>query len=105
MEHVLAPLVLSGGSLGLALVAPNISVVFGLLGGTSSSVLGFVLPGLLGYYTAEEFYQDMNMNANATAAAIQRTKIWSMQLVIGGIVVGVLTTGVTVYSTFADPSS
>ena len=31
-----------------AMVAPNISVVFGLLGGTTSSVIGFILPGMVG---------------------------------------------------------
>lgn len=95
VEHVVATLFLTSLSLGLALVAPNISVVFGLLGGTSSSVLGFVIPGLLGYHTANEFYAG-SVEAAKTARTI------SLTLVVSGVVVGIVTTAVTVYSTFAS---
>lgn len=105
MEHIVATFFLTGLSLGLALVAPNISVVFGLLGGTSSSVLGFVIPGLLGYKTAEDFYWcTATSHDDVNESAIVRTKALSSLLVAAGILVGVITTGVTVYSTFAVPT-
>jgi amino acid permease len=80
-QHSLLTLLLAGLALGLALVVPNISVVFGLLGGTTSSLLGFVVPGLLG----------LEMDKNRVSAWV---------LVIFGSIIGVLTTGATVYSMF-----
>ena len=82
-EHIFVTLLVSGGSLVLALLIPNISVVFGLLGGTTSSLLGFVIPGLLGIQMDK--------------------KDWtSWILVVAGSIIGILTTGVTVYSTLQD---
>jgi amino acid permease len=80
-QHVGVTLLLAGLALGLALIVPNISVVFGLLGGTTSSLLGFVVPGLLGLQ-------------------IDRTRISAWILVIFGSIIGVLTTGATVHSMF-----
>eukprot|EP00980_Cylindrotheca_fusiformis_P008007 scaffold1706_cov116-Cylindrotheca_fusiformis.AAC.10 len=78
-RHVAVTLILAGSALGLALVIPNISVVFGLLGGTTSSLLGFVVPGLMG----------LKMN---------KADIRAWILVVAGSLIGLLTTGVTVYS-------
>ena len=104
VEHILATLFLTGLSLALAIVAPNISVVFGLVGGTSSSVLGFIVPGLLGYKTAGDYYQTYasvsDLNDANVKAAVQRTRFFSIMLVVAGILVGVVCTTVTVYSTF-----
>ena len=80
-QHVLVTLLLAGFALGLALVIPDISVVFGLLGGTTSALLGFVIPGLMGL-------------------KMDQADVTSWILVIAGSVIGVLTTVVTVYSTF-----
>ncbi|CAB9500228.1 Solute carrier family 38 member [Seminavis robusta] len=102
LGHVAVTLFLTGASLGLAIVAPNISVVFGLLGGTCTSVMGFILPGLLGYMTANDFYQvDQNDNNNeANRGAAARTRVLSLLLVVAGVLIGIITTAVTVYSTF-----
>jgi amino acid permease len=81
-SHFFITLAICGVTLLLALVAPNISVVFGLLGGTTSSILGFILPGLVG----------MKVDSHPGRARM---------LVVAGVVVGILTTAVTVYSTFA----
>ena len=80
-QHASITLVLAGLALGMALVIPNIGVVFGLLGGTTSSLLGFIVPGLLG----------LKMN---------KTSINAWILVIAGTIIGVLTTSVTIYTTF-----
>lgn len=82
-SHIFGTMLVAGPALGLALVLPNISVVFGLLGGTTSSLLGFVVPGLLG----------LEMDGRDKTAWI---------LVVAGTIVGVLTTGVTVYATILD---
>lgn len=83
-QHQFVTLLVAGSALGLALVVPNIGVVFGLLGGTTSSLLGFVVPGMLG----------LAMDGpNKTSAWI---------LVVAGTLVGVVTTGVTVYSTVRE---
>eukprot|EP00538_Stauroneis_constricta_P011295 CAMPEP_0119570972 /NCGR_PEP_ID=MMETSP1352-20130426/43886_1 /TAXON_ID=265584 /ORGANISM="Stauroneis constricta, Strain CCMP1120" /LENGTH=624 /DNA_ID=CAMNT_0007620649 /DNA_START=41 /DNA_END=1915 /DNA_ORIENTATION=+ len=91
-EHLGITLALSGLTLLLALVLPNISVVFGLLGGTTSSLLGFVIPGMLGIATS---------NARGNSSSRSDT-IASWVLVVAGTIVGVLTTGVTVYGTIQD---
>jgi amino acid permease len=80
-QHASVTLLLAGLALGMALVIPNISVVFGLLGGTTSSLLGFIVPGLLG----------LKMNKKSVSAWI---------LVITGTLIGLLTTSVTIYTTF-----
>jgi amino acid permease len=80
-QHLAVTLLLAGTALGFALVIPNISVVFGLLGGTTSSLLGFIVPGLLGLQ-------------------LDRTRISCWVLVICGSIIAVLTTTVTVYSMF-----
>ena len=79
-QHMLVTVLVSGGALGLALLLPNISVVFGVLGGTTSSMLGFVVPGLLG----------LQLNQHDWTS-------WT--LVVAGSLVGIVTTGVTIYST------
>jgi amino acid permease len=80
-QHASTTLLLAGLALGLALVVPNISVVFGLLGGTTSSLLGFVVPGMLG----------LQMDKKCISAWV---------LVVAGSIIGLLTTAVTIYSTF-----
>eukprot|EP00934_Nitzschia_sp_Nitz4_P002047 Nitzschia sp. Nitz4//scaffold7_size249615//223583//225280//NITZ4_001212-RA/size249615-processed-gene-0.162-mRNA-1//1//CDS//3329558547//2047//frame0 len=82
-QHVVVSLLVAGSALGLALVVPNISVVFGLLGGTTSALLGFVVPGLLGL-------------------EVDRSDKKAWTLVVAGTMIGVLTTGVTIYSTIAE---
>ena len=83
-RHVGLTLAITSLALALAMVAPNISVVFGLLGGTTSSVIGFILPGMVGM------------------KVLHRNQQWKAQMMVGGgVVVGILTTAVTVYSTFA----
>ncbi|KAL3900246.1 MAG: hypothetical protein SGARI_006283, partial [Bacillariaceae sp.] len=72
-QHASITLLLAGLALGMALVIPNISVVFGLLGGTTSSLLGFIIPGLLG----------LKVNKKCVNAWI---------LVVAGSIIGVLTT-------------
>jgi amino acid permease len=85
-QHRLVTLLVAGSALGLALVVPNISVVFGLLGGTTSSLLGFVVPGLLG----------LSMEDGSCSKA----SAWV--LVVAGTVIGIVTTAVTLYSTVCD---
>lgn len=80
-QHRLVTLLVAASALGLALVVPNISVVFGLLGGTTSSLLGFVVPGMLG----------LTMDGS--------NKLSAWVLVVAGSFIGVVTTGVTLYST------
>lgn len=77
--HVIVTLLLTTTTLLLALVLPNISVVFGLLGGTTSSWLGFVIPGWLGTRTGHVYI--------------------GYSLMAFGIVVGVVTTAATVHDT------
>lgn len=96
--HILTTLFLTGTALALALILPNISVVFGLLGGTASSLLGFCVPGLLGMRLAKDLREETGELQLGTLAA-------SWLLLIGGVAVGVLTTGVTIYNTLIHHAS
>ena len=90
--HTISTLILTSATLILALILPNISVVFGLLGGTASSWLGFCVPGLLG----------IQLSKNECASGQPPRYgllLTSWALLVGGIVVGVLTTAVTIYNT------
>jgi len=78
---------ISGFSLIVALLVPDISILFGLMGGTSSSVCAFIIPGLLHLKLGKERI------------------IGAWILVIGGILVGVLTTVATIYSLINDDQS
>lgn len=83
-QHMFWSIFISALSLGLALLIPDISVVFSLLGGTTSSLLGFCVPGALGIH--------MHQSRGSTAV--------SWVLLVGGGILGVLTTGVAIYTTF-----
>ncbi|GKY95841.1 hypothetical protein MPSEU_000544700 [Mayamaea pseudoterrestris] len=82
-QHICVTLLLTGLALGCAILIPDISVVFGLLGGTTTSVLGYMIPGTLALR--------LNDQKLVCVASI---------LLVGGILISILTTSVTVYSTF-----
>lgn len=90
-QHVATTLFLTGMALGLALVLPNISVVFGLLGGTASSIIGFCVPGLLGIQLCKDLKAE-------TQEQSMGTLLVSWMLLAGGVVVGIATTGITAYN-------
>jgi amino acid permease len=94
--HIVTTLLLTGMVLVLALIIPNISVVFGLLGGTASSWLGFCVPGLLGLQLSKDHHE-------MTGEKLLGTIVTSWMLLVGGIMVGLLTTGVTLYNTLIYP--
>lgn len=100
--HVLTTLFLTGLVLGLALILPNISVVFGLLGGTASSVLGFCVPGLIGLRMVED--TERRQQQQSSEDRPWKLKLVSWLLLSGGVAVGCLTTGVTVYSVLLRPN-
>jgi amino acid permease len=83
VAHMALTLVVAGGALLVAIVVPDISVVFGLLGGTTTSWLGFCLPGWLGIRLLSK-----------------RWRVVSYLLLVGGVVIGVVTTAVTVATMF-----
>jgi len=86
-HHVILTLLLCGMSLGLGLLVPDLATVFGLLGGTTSSALGFCIPGALG----------IQLCRRPDHAHDIWTLLLSWFLLLGGAVVGVVTTAVTVY--------
>ena len=86
-EHFLLTLLLSGSALIVALLIPGISIIFGLMGGTAASIISFILPGL--------FLMDKREETNTS------TPIISYFLVIGGTLVGVLSTWITLYGLFS----
>jgi amino acid permease len=90
--HIVSTLFLTTVTLVFALILPNISVVFGLLGGTASSWLGFCVPGLLGIQLSK------NKRSNGEQP-VSGMLVTSWALLIGGIIVGVFTTCVTIYNT------
>lgn len=94
-RHYLVSLAISGSALALAVLIPNITVVFSFLGGVCASFLMFVLPaGFVRRLRADgeaEGTDDLRLSA-ADRVAIE-VMFW------GGCVAGVLSTGVTIYQT------
>lgn len=88
--HYVLTLLLAGSALFLACILPNISIVFGFVGGTAASVLGFIIPGALGLDLARS--QDQELQQSFQNIWLRKT---SWFLMVGGIVVGVVTTGAT----------
>ena len=95
--HVALTLFISGGALLVALVVPDISVVFGLMGGTASSTICFIFPGLF-VIRMEEREDGIREQLQLPSASFRR-RIQAWTLVLGGGLVGILSTGVTLYST------
>ncbi len=94
--HFVLTASIAGSALGIALILPNISVVFGLLGGSTTSILGFVIPGFLGLAALDKKNDDSEGGELSSSLSIQRWHCWI--LVVGGAIIGVVTTGVTIYS-------
>ena len=90
-RHIVLTLALAGSALGIALIAPDISVVFQIVGGTASSMLGFVVPGLMGLRLGRDYVQvDSNPQGSAIVCG-------SWLLIYAGSLIGLLTTAVTIY--------
>jgi Transmembrane amino acid transporter protein len=122
IHHCIVTVIITSITLGFALIVPNISIVFGLLGGTTSSNLGFIIPGLFGLQLCNDLYPSSSSSSSVTTTgtASQQTqqqvrfkvpitgicsskwklKCISWLLLIGGIGIGVLSTAVTFYETF-----
>jgi len=54
LEHFLITITVNVICLFMALITPNISIVFGLVGGSTSSLLGFIIPGLMAVKVVKE---------------------------------------------------
>ena len=86
-KHFFLTFLISGSALFCALIVPNLSLVFSLMGGTASAIIGFILPGL--------FALRLRIDKNKKSSLGYWLLAWT--LVIGGIVVGILSTTVTIY--------
>jgi Transmembrane amino acid transporter protein len=89
-QHVVITLFLNGTSLAVALMIPNISVLFGILGATASNIFGFCVPGGLGIQLARDLQHE-------TGQRPWNTFIISWLLLVGRAVVGAITTVATIY--------
>lgn len=89
-KHFFLTFLISGSALFCALIVPNLSVVFSLMGGTASAMIGFILPGL--------FAIRLGLDRSKKYPRVYRFLAWA--LVIGGAVAGVLSTSLTIYGMF-----
>lgn len=78
--HVALSLAIAGFGLVFAIIIPDITTVFGILGGTTTTLLGFILPGLFGIHLGS------------------RRIGWFM--VVCGSVIGIVTTSITLIMAF-----
>mmetsp|Transcript_4169 Transcript_4169/g.7415 ORF Transcript_4169/g.7415 Transcript_4169/m.7415 type:complete len:599 (-) Transcript_4169:122-1918(-) len=99
IEHFLLTLLLSGSALIVALLIPGISVIFGLMGGTAASIISFILPGMF----LMEAYAGVTGEENNRSS--KRMKLLGLSLVVGGSLIGVLSTGITIYDLFSPNDS
>lgn len=82
--HYFLTLFISTLALLVALIVPDISVVFGLIGGTAAALLGFVMPPI--------FAIQLQLTRNDES---KKYLAWS--LIVGGFITGCLSTSVTVF--------
>jgi amino acid permease len=85
LNFVLTVLI-SGGALLVSLYVPNIGLVFGLMGGTASAFVCFVLPAAFALKVGV-----------AKDEPVKQALVWA--LAIGGGSIGALSTAVTIYQT------
>ncbi|KAL7530702.1 hypothetical protein ACHAWF_003485 [Thalassiosira exigua] len=93
LEHFLLTLFLSGSALVVAIIVPSISVIFGLMGGTAASVISFILPGMF-LLALEDAEGEVDAHSSTHRKLIARLFVW------GGIVIGILSTSITLYGLF-----
>ena len=96
-RHVVLTLIISGGALLAALVVPDISVVFGIMGGTASSVICFVFPGLF-VLEMKQAGDDDDIPPQLSPTRWRTVQAWS--LIVGGSLIGILSTCITLYNMF-----
>ena len=89
LRNFLLTLLISGIALFFAILIPNISILFGLMGGSASACICFIMPSLF-YLKTHEF------GGSSRCELIQYVLVWC--LLVGGFVIGVLGTAVTIYS-------
>lgn len=127
LRHVSLTIAISSLALLVALVVPDISILFGFMGGTASSIIGFIMPGLFALkLTKDPCNETVGGVANRrhsndedvlgsdteipadftrqqTAAPRRRLQAWA--LILCGVAIGILSTGVTIYSVFKNESN
>eukprot|EP00978_Attheya_sp_CCMP212_P017116 scaffold45436_cov49-Attheya_sp.AAC.1 len=96
-RHVTLTVGIAGLALVMAILVPDISIVFGLLGGTSSSLLNFIMPGLFCLKTRRN---SSSSSSTGVGGSLSKQEIRAWCLVVGGTLVGVVSTAVTLYSLF-----
>jgi hypothetical protein len=98
IEHFMLTLFLSGSALIVALLVPGISVLFGLMGGTAASIISFILPGLFLQRIGDLSVGEEGLNyMSVSRESGQGRQLLAHAFVWGGVVAGVLSTGVTLY--------
>ena len=87
IKHVMLTLIISGSALLVAIVVPDISIIFGILGGFASSLIGLIMPA--------SFYLKLGLGDDNKW---MRYAAWI--LIISGAMIGLLSTAVTIHSIF-----
>jgi len=90
IKHFFLTLIISGCALLVAIVVPDISLVFGLLGGFASSLTGLIMPAA--------FHLKLRLSESR-----KWKKLGAWALILGGALIGTLSTIVTIESIFQTP--
>jgi hypothetical protein len=93
-------LIISGGALLAALVVPDISVVFGIMGGTASSVICFIFPGLFVLKMKPQAGDDGDDDFPPQPPPTLWRTVQAWILILGGSLIGILSTCITLYNMF-----
>ena len=94
-SHIVLTFIISGGALLCALVVPDISLVFGIMGGTASSIICFIFPGL---FVLKMKQAGDDAPSYPLPTPLRKIQAWT--LILGGSLIGIVSNAVTLYSMF-----
>ncbi len=90
---------MSGLTSGLAILLPQVQLVFGLLGSTTSVALMFIFPGcmLVSYSNSESLCVQQEASSGLLSALWQSDKLRGWVIIILGGFIGISGTAVNIY--------
>jgi len=102
---------------GLAILLPNIQIVFGLIGSTGSVFLNLVVPSLMLFYSPLSLYADERLSFSVYEGSERlkvpdhgkypalRERVTAVAIIVLGVAIAICGTGTNIYENFFAESS